>query len=287
MAVLSDKTIKKEISEGRLILGGDPTNARHCGYEFKAGRVTYGGTTDGKARVIDLVSGPEKSATISPSAIAWIRSEAKVQIPPNKVGVWIQTNSLSRRGLMLLNSTLVEPGYEGYLAAHLVNLGAQPATLGPDDTIAKLVFLELDDTAEELVSGKKYERYDTFIEQLAASSTSSFLSINEFADLGVKKLVQSAEEEAREKVRTVLESFGRAQILKVFGAYAVGFLLSLGFLAWAMPKLRTIDAESEARISEIVKKQAESHSKELKALQSELNEMRTQLVSKVKDSEGE
>lgn len=284
VTVLSDTTIKSEMSQGRLVPSGDPGNARHCAYEFKVGRITFGGTTDGQANVIDLTSGPAKSATIPPSGIAWVRSDTKVAIPADMVGLWIQTNSLSRRGLLLLNSTLVEPGYEGYLAAHLVNLGAQPATLKPNDTIAKLLFLRLDETAGELIDGANYTHYDSFIEGLAASSTSSFLRINEFTEVGVKKLVETAEAEARNRILKIKEGFeAEAQStietaqnlewthhLKILGGYGVGLLLFIAMLCWALPMLRSLDTESEARIERIVRKQAEDHTQEIKMLREEL-----------------
>jgi deoxycytidine triphosphate deaminase len=49
--------------------------------------------------------------------MVWIRTRDKVKIPNDMVGFWWQTNTLSRQGLMLVNMSMVEPGYEETLLA--------------------------------------------------------------------------------------------------------------------------------------------------------------------------
>ena len=136
MSVLSDTTIRNLMQQQQLVLNGDTSSAKHCAYEFKAGRIVYGGIEAPAQQVsaIDLTSSPSQTAVIPPSGVAWVRTTETVRIPQNMVGIWIQTNSLSRRGLLLLNSTLVEPGYEGPLSAHFVNLSSSPISLSSSTT---------------------------------------------------------------------------------------------------------------------------------------------------------
>ena len=47
---------------------------------------------------------------------------------------------LSRQGVLLLNISLVEPGYEGYLTTVLVNFGNKNVVISPTTTIAKVAF---------------------------------------------------------------------------------------------------------------------------------------------------
>ncbi|MDD9943530.1 MAG: hypothetical protein OXU20_20990 [Myxococcales bacterium] len=280
MAVLSDETLREEIRAGRIVLRGDEAAATHCAYEFKAARVVFGGTDDGAARVVDLTDGSAQTATLKPKEVAWIRTQKEVSIPPDRVGLWIQTNSLSRQGLLLMNSTLVEPGYRGYLAAHLANLGAVPVTLGPSDTVAKLVLLSLDRHARDLVEATtNFKNYDAFIEKLAARSHPSFLRMNEFAtDLSreLDRAVETAKATAQTFVddavtdgedrlkeysnqlhREAKEKLNLSYFAKLGGAYMLGIALGIAFfsaaMAWALPTLRSLDSESAARIEGVLK----------------------------------
>src|SRR3954469_21798969 len=107
MTVLSDLTIRQSMLRDELVLDGDVSQAKHCAYEFRARRVVYGGVTpEHTVRSIDLSRQGASSAVVSPTAVVWVQSRERVKIPNDKVGIWIQTNSLSRRGLLLLNSTL-------------------------------------------------------------------------------------------------------------------------------------------------------------------------------------
>jgi deoxycytidine triphosphate deaminase len=282
MTALSDRTIRERIERNELVIGGEPVRAKHCAYEFRAGRVVYGGTTpEHTVRSIDLTRPDSGTAVIAPTAVVWIRSREQVRIPGDMVGMWIQTNSLSRRGLLLLNSTLVEPGYEGYLSAHLVNLGSQPVLVGPNDTIAKLLFLGLDGTATDLVSPAKYADYDPYLDSLAAASTTSFLRIselvpdiklqidnvlNEETRRGLQRFeneLNQAVESARKKILDV----ERQTFTRIGGGFVLGFSLALAFLLWMLPYIRNLDVESETRIRDVVRKENEALLRKLQGSQ--------------------
>lgn len=281
MTVLSDKTIREAIQRNELVTGAELHRAKHCAYEFRPGRVVYGGVTpDQTIRAVDFSGKQVESTLIGPSAVVWVRSRERVKIPSDKVGLWIQTNSLSRRGLLLLNSTLVEPGYEGYLSAHLVNLGSQPVVLAPDDTIAKLVFFTLDIPSTDLVDPAKYANYDAFLDTLAAASAATFLRISELLpDLkrqvdglldeelrrGLERL-QTDTKEIVAKAKEQLVAAEGATFRKIGGGFVTGFVLALAFMFWAFPFLRGVDAESEARIRDVVKKENETIVRQIQQL---------------------
>ena len=264
MSVLSDTTIRKLIEQNKLVLNGEQAFAKHCAYEFRAGRIVYGGIVPPAQQVtaIDLTSSASQTAIIPPSGVAWVRSREQVQIPSNIVGVWIQTNSLSRRGLLLLNSTLVEPGYEGHLSAHFVNLGSSPVSLSSSSTIAKLVFVQLDANATELVDSSQFTGYDAMIDGLAAQSSRSFLRIGELVP-DLSKAAESSIAEAQQQIKSLtahsidemkesLTDLKKETFQKVGGGFVIGFVLAVVFAMWIFPQLRDIDIESKDRITEIV-----------------------------------
>jgi deoxycytidine triphosphate deaminase len=288
MCVLSDKAIREGMKGREFILDGNATFASGCSYEFKAGRVVYGGTDSSSQQVssVDLTRDASQTALIRPTAVAWVKSRERVKIPANFVGLWVQTNSLSRSGLLLLNSTLVEPGYEGHLSAHFVNLGSSPVLLSAATTIAKLVFLKLDTNAADLLDSKPFQNYDLLIDGLAAKSDKSFLRIGELTpDLQrtVSALVVDAQKQIKDQTdRSVTDAsnrlltFEQKTYWRVGAGFAAGLILAMSFLVFAYPKVRDADNESKNRIAEIVREQNSRIVERLDKLQTDLAEEKVQ-----------
>jgi len=276
MTVLSDQTIREEMEAGRLIINGDPANAMHCTYEFKAARVTYGGgSPDGRtARVVDLKSGAHETATLAPGGVAWIRSHAEVEMPRGMVGLWIQTNSLSRKGMLLLNSTLIEPGYRGRLTAYFVNFGSEKVTVSARDTIAKIIFLKLDSDALEVIPAAKYQDYDAQVERWAAKSHDSVFRIDDFverslgrlkveAEAELKGLVSQVEIDAKVRIADIEKNSGLKYAVRVGGGAVAGLLLGLIvniYISkfWAIPEVAKRQHELDGALPRAVKQHTES-----------------------------
>jgi deoxycytidine triphosphate deaminase len=267
MTVLSDTTIRAMMQQNRLILDGRLDCAKNCSYDFRAARVVYGGTDESSRHVkaVELDENSTRSAIVPPTAVVWVRSRERVQIPEDMVGLWIQTNSLSRKGLLLLNSTLVEPGYQGFLSAHFANLGSIPAVLTAETTIAKLVFIKLDTAATELINPKAFAHYDALVDDLAVKSNASFLRIQELLpDLKAAALgeISITQDRIDQIVKTALDgaqdrllAFEKKTFYRVGGGFALGLCLAVAFAIFIYPTLRTVDNESKDRITAAVKEE--------------------------------
>ncbi|MDT8303971.1 MAG: hypothetical protein RQ760_20990 [Sedimentisphaerales bacterium] len=173
MAVLSDKTIKDKIANNELIPNGKADNATHCSYEFTAELMLRGGSNQAKEIT-------EPGIPVEPAQLVWIRAREEISVPASMVGLWIQTQTLARQGLLLLNITLIEPGYEGPLTAVLVNFGNKKVIIRPDTKIAKVVFLTLDSKADKLVEKRDSKTYDAKLLEMAANAPTSFLQLESF-----------------------------------------------------------------------------------------------------------
>jgi deoxycytidine triphosphate deaminase len=267
MSILSDTTLQRRIKAGELVLGGDPKYAKHCSYEFRPGRIVFGGTSpDNRPIAVDFLAPGATTASVLPTAVVWVRTLERVKIPPNMVGLWVQTNSLSRQGLLLLNTTLVEPGYEGFLTAHLVNLGTQPAILGSETIISKVLFFQLDADASSLVDGGAFGNYDAFVDGLALRSSASFLRIAELVpELRVKidDFHHQAQKKAEADFKTVTDAatetakqafltMEKKSFTRIGSGFALGLLLAVTFFLWVFPRVRNMDVESRTRIQGIV-----------------------------------
>lgn len=82
--------------------------------------------------------------------------------------------------MLLLNHTLVEPGYRGPLHAVFVNFGKTKVTISPITKIAKVVFFELDKGAENLVRFDT-SAYDNSILEISANAPDSFMQLSSLA----------------------------------------------------------------------------------------------------------
>jgi deoxycytidine triphosphate deaminase len=186
MAVLSDATIRDRLSS--LVPNGQKDDAKHCAYEFTAAKVFKG------SAAAPLIVSDDTPVIVEPTELVWIRAKEEISVPDNCVGMWVQTQTLSRKGLLLLNHSLVEPGYRGPLHAVFVNFGRTKVTINAVTKIAKVVFFELDKSAENLV---KFDTsgYDSLILEISANAPDSFMQLN--------SLVPSLKTEAEERLRAL------------------------------------------------------------------------------------
>lgn len=309
MTVLSDRTLRDRISKGDFILNGDANAAIHCSYEFTAAKVFRGGSDKG-----ELV---EDQVLINPAELVWIRAKEQVKMPCNNVGVWFQTQTLAKRGLLLLNTSLVEPGYEGPLTSVFVNFGQEPVAILPGMKIAKLLFHEVDQKAEKLVSACKLDEYDVGLEKVAGNAPQTFLQLKSFLpeiEEGAKRTLDAIEERAKntldtidediqKKVDGVVEKTGdgfkkalqgdiRNTLLKWGGSIGAGLIIGCA-LAWAwitiyLPRLTaeysSIEklavkalAEQKAVDKSNLTAQMQSHSTDIELLKTQIDQLIEQL----------
>lgn len=187
MAVLSDTEILAHMANGLLVLNGDTARATECSYSFVSGSAFIPGEATGPIVFPGPVGNSE--VTVKPGQMIWIRTYERVKIPENFVGFWWQTNSLSRKGLMLVNMSMVEPGYEGDLACLFVNFAKSTVVISATTPIAKMVFMPLQGVVDTPFSGLvSRQRYDDSLRQLAIDQPKSFLQIAELStELGDAK----------------------------------------------------------------------------------------------------
>lgn len=213
--ILSDATIQEMIGKGGLVIGGDPTRARHNSYPFRAGKVFHPGP-DGEVVDWSRQDGPPDTRVL-PGQMVWVRVRECVKLPNDLCALWWQTNTLSRNGLMLVNMSMVEPGYEGPLACLFVNFGKEPVVLYPETEVAKLVFARLDQPAASPFTYRtSVEAYDRALRDLAVRSSPSFLQVAELtSQLKLERQsalaeIQNATEDAGRKLRNDAGEVDRA-----------------------------------------------------------------------------
>lgn len=240
MSILSDGEIREFIAKNELIIDGEIENARQCAYHCFPGKVFHSGP---EGAVVDW-SKPDapEFVKIRPGAMVWIRTRVVVNMPSDICAFWWQTNTLSRKGLMLVNMSMIEPGYHGPLACLFVNFGKTPIILYPDTNMAKLVFMRLSKPADTpLGLNLTVDKYDKAVHDAATEGPESFLQVAEFS-----KQLMADREEAIEDIKKAAETEKNAQVDKLkedapkairssLGWAAVGFVLlvaAVTFVPW-------------------------------------------------------
>lgn len=233
MTVLSDKTIKERVAKNELVPQGNVDKAMHCSYEFAASSILRGGSP----KVEPIV---ESGVVIEPAQLVWIRAKEEISIPADMVGLWIQTQTLARQGLLLLNITLIEPGYEGPLSAVFVNFGNKKVIISPDTKIAKVVFLTLDKKADELVEKWNSKTYEAKLLDMAANAPETFLQLQSFLpkieaeanakleaiDKEIERSVDFIVKQTRLTLKKDLQSDLRGTFIRWGGGIIAGFFIS-------------------------------------------------------------
>lgn len=208
MAILSDRTIKRLISQGKLVQGVGHEHALHCAFHMPPGKI-YVPASQETIDWTDANEGRDFYA-VQPGQLVWVRTMGHVKMPNDICAFWWQTNSLSRKGLMLVNMSMVEPGYQGLLSCLFVNFGKDVAVIHRNMPVAKLVFTRLDQDAENPY-GKNLsdDVYDANLVDLMAIGPHSFLQIAQLSDQ-FEKAARNFEEEKTEAYLKIKESLNDA-----------------------------------------------------------------------------
>jgi deoxycytidine triphosphate deaminase len=280
MPVLSDLSIKNLMQKNELILNGSLARARHCSYRFRPGKVFH----SNENRIVDITQFHEESQTpdkapkitvsstphdyVEPGEYVWIRMQESVKLPADICAFWWQTNSLSRKGLLLMNMSIVEPGYEGPLSCLFVNFSRTSVPISPETTMAKLVFVKLDHVAQVPSTGNNLKAsdperiigYDEELHREALSRPASFLQIDDKFKRLQEEIIADIEKQAQDITERNLERFSsdipgaiRQSVGLAAGALAILLLIS-SITPWVQQLfIPRVDIESE--VSQLVERE--------------------------------
>jgi hypothetical protein len=111
-----------------------------------------------------------------------------VKMPSTLCASYTPLNRLASSGVMLLNSAIVEPGYEGPLSCFVLNFSSKEIHLSPNDPIAKIVFHEISDTPAQMKSQAiTSAEYEVELAKAAMKFTPSFMDVAGVEERAVAK----------------------------------------------------------------------------------------------------
>ncbi|MEE0719742.1 MAG: dCTP deaminase [Methanobrevibacter smithii] len=184
MAILSDKTIKEYLEEGKIVI--DPLKDEQqiqpssvdmrLGDEFKVFKVIRKPYIDPKdeediAEYMESSTVPEgKAFIIHPNEFALATTQEYVKVPDDLVARVEGRSSMGRLGVtMHVTAGYVDPGFEGRITLEISNIGAMPVALYPGQRVCQLVF-ETMTTPAELPYGHP-KRNSKYMKQLKPESS--------------------------------------------------------------------------------------------------------------------
>jgi deoxycytidine triphosphate deaminase len=142
--MLSDTDINARIVSHGLLKNHDLTKLHNSAYSLRVGSVFLPKT--GFHELEPQVSGRGKRDywILGPSECLIIQTKEELCLDNSLSAYYAPLNRLAQKGVMLLNASVVEPGYSGPLSCFLVNFSAQDVEISKDQEIAKITFHRLD-----------------------------------------------------------------------------------------------------------------------------------------------
>lgn len=114
---------------------------------------------------------------LNPNELIIFQTREKIKIPLNVSATYAALDSVAKQGVLLINASMVEPGYEGFLSGVLLNFSSRSFFIRPNMEIVKICFNEVTGGVE----GKLQERIDDYTGQLqikAQNYTQTFLDVD-------------------------------------------------------------------------------------------------------------
>lgn len=123
----------------------------------------------------DNVSG---SFILKPREIVLFETAEKIKLPNDLMGSYSGLNTISQKGILLINASIIEPGYKGPLSGILVNFSSKNIKLAIGMQIAKICFHQLDNVVEKAEDSIGEAEYTKMLKNLAKENyTETFLDI--------------------------------------------------------------------------------------------------------------
>lgn len=134
--ILSNIDIQNYVTNHQMISSFEPLSLKNSSYKIRVGEIIVPSTGE-------FVEGVQKSYVLEPSEIIIVQSKEKFKIPQNITASYSGLFSMSNKGILLINSSMIESGYEGFASCYLVNFSAEKVIIKEDQAIAKINFFEL------------------------------------------------------------------------------------------------------------------------------------------------
>lgn len=186
--ILNDADTSQLVSSAQLLTDHHPDNIRNCAYILRAHSVFRPETGD--QEILNVGDGSRRRLVweLGPAETLVVITREEVNMPPNVCGTYAPLFRLAKQGVMLLNASIVEPGYKGPLSCFLANFSAQRVTLRQDTPIAKILFHTMTGPPKHLYPEviERHE-YEQDLAEDAKRYHRSFMDVSSIAEHAAEK----------------------------------------------------------------------------------------------------
>ncbi len=157
--------IAADIQSKSIVKGAKPDGWRATTYDATVGCTIRGGV---EINATDY--------TLPPRSIVWVISNETFALPDDVTGLATLKTQWTHEGVLALNVGIVDPGWDGPLAAALVNFGSSDFTFSKGDKFFRLLFHNHKSTGSNKIV-KTMEIYKKEIMQRSRLFSPTFLSM--------------------------------------------------------------------------------------------------------------
>ncbi|MEK7672390.1 MAG: dCTP deaminase [Patescibacteria group bacterium] len=158
--ILSDKTIKEMLADGRLVIEPvDEKSIQPASVDCRLGD-HFLLVEENQMDIITLESEikyreiTNESITIPPHSFLLATTQEYIEVPNDLTAFVEGRSSIGRIGLFIQNAGWVDPGFKGRITLELYNAGSLPIKLQAGKRICQLVFCKMDQAAQNPYKGK-------------------------------------------------------------------------------------------------------------------------------------
>lgn len=210
--MLGNTDIRTLVGQEQLIDNFEEECLRNCSYRLRVGKLIKPGgadvlnfegdepMTEGKIKgwirkIVDnayswvhsseepQLKTIEKCYELKPNELIIFQTKEKIKMPLNLSGSYSALDSVAKQGLLLINASIVEPGYEGYLSGVLLNFSSRSFLIKPFMEIVKINFSEVSCHVEDKLHNKEIiDHYTEYLQEKARNYSQTFLNIKEIED---------------------------------------------------------------------------------------------------------
>lgn len=169
----------------------------NCTYSLTIGEIIKPETGEVKCNTLETSKYivPQGPHILKPNECVLVVTAETVQMPQKLMASYTPLNRNARIGLMLINPSVIEPGYSGPLSCVLFNLSADDIPLSIGKEIAKIVFFQLSEAPEDPKPFKQEkEAYTTALSEVAIKYHQSFMNIDGLVDKAQKAAVEGVKQ---------------------------------------------------------------------------------------------
>jgi len=107
-------------------------------------------------KIIDMEGKEHDSFALEPQGLCYIIFKERLKILPDIIGFAHIKTKITYKGLWLVNTGLIDPGYNGYMSSLVMNFGKSRQCIEVDEKIMRLTFSQIfaHNSSPELVNQK-------------------------------------------------------------------------------------------------------------------------------------